>query len=60
MKYDIIDEFVDPINGFVCIRIVNRHSFYAMVPVFSTLYFVFSRAGNIFCLLVVNTWSKFM
>ena len=46
-KYNnIIDKFVDTINGFACIRIVGGHSFYDMVPQFSTVYFVFSQIWN--------------
>ena len=42
----IIDKFVVTKNGFVCIRILGGHSFYGMVPQFSTVNFVFIQRGT--------------
>ena len=61
-KNYIINKFVDTINGFVCIRIAGGHSFYDMVPQFSTVYFVFSQIWNYFftrCGLCQDTISTY-
>ena len=42
----IVDKVADTINGSVYISIAGGHSFYDMVPQFSTVYFVFSQIWN--------------
>ena len=43
---DTIDKFFDTINGFVCIKIEGMHSFCAVVPHFSAVYFILSLIWN--------------
>ena len=45
MFYELIDKFVDTINGLVCIRIVDGHSFLChCIPIFQ-LYVLFLSHG---------------